>query len=87
MPTTGDFAINFMCGNANALKCTADQFFNFIGNNLYSPFIINFKLHSANDSSDPAFTPPDMKTYACWEAPDVSVKGVAFEDRGGERSL
>lgn len=87
VPTTGEFAINFMCGNVNALKCTADQFFNFIGNNPFSPFIINFKLHSANDSNNAEFTPPDMKTFSCWEAPDVSVKGAFDRDEGADRFI
>lgn len=74
VPTTGEFALNFMCGNVNALKCTSDQFFEFLGFNPFSPFRINFKLQGPNDTDPNGLTPPDMKTFACWEAPDVSLR-------------
>lgn len=72
MPTTGEYALNLMCGGKTAFTCSPKDFFEFLGNNPFSPFIINFTLHEANDT-DSGFTPPDQKAFACWEAPDVSV--------------
>lgn len=71
VPSSGDFALNFMC-SSNALQCTTEQFFEFLGNNPYSPFLIDFKLQAANETDPEGYVAPDMPAFACWEAPDVS---------------
>lgn len=71
VPSSGGFALNFMCPT-NALVCTTDQFFHFMGHNLYSPFPMDFILISANETDKNGFVPPEMPAYPCWEAPDVS---------------
>lgn len=73
VPSTGEFAVNFMCGNNVAPLCTTRQFYDFLGNNPQSPFLIDFKLHADNDT-DSEMTPPAMPTFPCWERPDVSCR-------------
>lgn len=73
VPATGEFALAFMCGEHTALQCTPEQFYEFLGDNTLSPFKIEYVLHPTNETDVTDYTPPEMPTYPCWVAPDVST--------------
>lgn len=73
VPSTGKLALDLMCGEWGAYKCTAKRWFTFMGDatsNLYVPFQITY-MNTSVPVGD--FTPFDPKVYSCGEAPDVSA--------------
>lgn len=72
VPSTGQLAIDLMCGSWGSRSCTAGRWFHFMGdmtNNPYVPFQINYK--NASGPIGP-FTPLDPGTTPCSMALSVS---------------
>lgn len=72
VPSSGDYAMAFLCGADGADSCTTDTLYQFLGHNSFAPFAIDYKIHDENNTF-PGYTPPKMKTIPCSEAVDVSA--------------
>lgn len=83
VPSTGNLALDLMCGEYGAADCSGQRWFKFMGTpdeneeNGYVPFRINYK---AQNSTDPVNTdsgkyiPKDPKMVPCYEKLNVSDK-------------
>lgn len=79
VPSTGQLAIDLMCGSWGSRSCTAKRWFDFMGdivNNPYTPFQINYKNTSVPVGS---YTPIDPGTTPCSVALSVSIIKFQFE--------
>lgn len=68
-PSTGQLALDLMCGHWGAAKCSAKRWFNSMGdvNNDYVPFQINYVIESIK-----GVTSLDPKIVPCNKSADVS---------------
>lgn len=74
VPSSGQLALDLMCGEWGALECTAKKWFHYMGDaedNGYVPFQINYKAQP-NTNPINGFIPHDPKIVPCYEALDVS---------------
>ncbi|XP_077294393.1 Niemann-Pick type C-1a isoform X2 [Arctopsyche grandis] len=65
MPSTGQFAMDIMCGSWGASRCTADRWFEYLGDakeNLYVPFQITYK---GVDGPVGNYTPVKLPVFPC----------------------
>lgn len=67
VPATGQLALDFMCGEYPAARCSANKWFNFMGDasGVYVPFQINYVQHADTSPTPDGYTPLNPKTYAC----------------------
>ncbi|KAF7992770.1 hypothetical protein HCN44_005114 [Aphidius gifuensis] len=68
VPSTGQYALDIMCGQWGASRCTADRWFFYMGdsaNNLYVPFQITYII---NDDKTGNFTPLNPGVTPCNKA-------------------
>lgn len=73
VPSTGQLALDIMCGEWGASRCTALKWFHFMGdaeNNIYVPFQITYKN---TDGPIGSFTPVDPVITPCSKALNVSI--------------
>lgn len=73
MPSTGQLALDLMCGAWASQKCTAKRWFDYMGEtegNLFVPFKINY---ISQNSTAPVngFKPLDSRIVPCNQAVDV----------------
>ncbi|XP_014102679.1 NPC intracellular cholesterol transporter 1 isoform X1 [Bactrocera oleae] len=69
VPSTGQKALDLMCGSYMAARCSPTKWFGYMGDhdtNPYVPFQINYIQH-ANSSASQGFTPLNSKTTPCNE--------------------
>lgn len=74
VPSTGQLALDLMCGSWGASKCNAQRWYNFLGtkeNNPYVPFQINYKYEDGKPLNE--FTPLNVSTTPCNKALNVSI--------------
>lgn len=75
MPSTGELALNFLCGGWGASQCTPQRMFDFMGTDYtqggYAPFRINYIAENSTDPVD-NIIPKDPKIYKCSEKINVS---------------
>lgn len=75
VPSTGLLALDLMCGDWGASRCSPTKWFTFMGDasgNLYVPFQITYK-HYPNSTKVNGFTPLDPRVVPCSEKLDVSI--------------
>lgn len=73
MPSTGQLALDIMCGEWGASRCTPLKWFHFMGdaeNNIYVPFQITYKN---TDEPIGPFIPVDPVITPCNKALNVSI--------------
>ncbi|XP_063702707.1 NPC intracellular cholesterol transporter 1 [Culicoides brevitarsis] len=64
-PSTGQLALDIMCGEWASLNCNPQRWFHYMGDmetNSYVPFQINYKLHGVN-STEPHMNPAIVPCY------------------------
>lgn len=69
-PSSGQLALDLMCGDWGASRCSPKRWFGFMGDaagNQFVPFQINY-----NTTAVDGFTPMDPKVVPCSESVDVS---------------
>lgn len=72
VPSTGTQALDVMCGNWGASRCTPYRWFEFMGTKSgYVPFQINYLNESSSDVD--GFNPMNATTISCGVAPTVST--------------
>jgi len=74
VPSTGQLALDLMCGEWGASRCTPSKWFYFMGdaeNNIYVPFQITYVN---TDKSIGSFVPLDPQITPCSKALNVSIR-------------
>lgn len=74
VPSTGQLALDIMCGEWGASRCSAKKWFSFMGTkegNSFVPFQINYIAHQNNNDS--TFVPLKPRVVPCSEKLDVST--------------
>lgn len=74
VPSTGQLALDIMCGSWGAAKCTAMRWFEYMGtasdSNAFVPFTIKFRNSTAKIVD--GFTPLNPNVIPCNQAANVS---------------
>lgn len=75
VPSTGQLALDLMCGEWGASRCSPTKWFKYMGdaeNNAYVPFQINYV---AQNGSQPVngYIPLDPRVTPCNESLDVNI--------------
>lgn len=73
-PSSGQMALDLMCGNFGAAKCSPMRWYGYMGDatdNPYVPFQINYRPHNTSAKVD-GFTPLNPRVVPCNESVDVS---------------
>ncbi|XP_021702839.1 Niemann-Pick C1 protein isoform X3 [Aedes aegypti] len=81
VPSTGQLALDLMCGEWGASRCSARKWFNYMGTkegNYYVPFQINYIAHQS--SNDSAFTPLKPRVVPCSEKLDDKTPACSCID-------
>ncbi|KAM7354023.1 Niemann-Pick type C-1a isoform 3-T3 [Cochliomyia hominivorax] len=67
VPSTGQLAMDIVCGNHGASRCSATKWFNYMGDsdNIYVPFQITYVQHENNSSFIDGYRPLDPPTVPC----------------------
>lgn len=77
VPSTGQLALDLMCGEYGASRCSSKKWFHYMGDmdtNPYVPFQINYVTDGLN-SVTKGFKPLDPKTVPCSSPLNVSIGG------------
>lgn len=72
-PSSGQLALDLMCGDWGAARCSATRWFSYMGNadgNVFIPFQINYRNHNSSATVD-GITPMDPRVVPCNESVDV----------------
>ncbi|KAL9927064.1 Niemann-Pick type C-1a isoform 3-T3 [Glossina fuscipes fuscipes] len=70
VPSTGQLAMDIVCGSHMAARCSATKWFTYMGDagaNIYVPFQINYIQHQNNTPSQNSYRPLDPKTVPCYK--------------------
>ncbi|XP_065080828.1 NPC intracellular cholesterol transporter 1 isoform X3 [Ochlerotatus camptorhynchus] len=81
VPATGQLALDIMCGEWGASRCSAKKWFNFMGTkdgNAFVPFQINYIAHQNN--SDSTFVPLKPRVVPCSEKLDNKTPACSCID-------
>lgn len=72
VPSLGQLALDVMCGDWGASRCTPERWFTFMGdaNNPYVPFQINY---IGTDAKVGPFSPMDPEVTPCSKALNVNI--------------
>lgn len=73
-PSSGQLALDLMCGDWGASRCSPMRWYTFMGDaegNSFVPFQINYRPHDSSAKVD-GFTPMDPRVVPCNESVDVS---------------
>lgn len=76
VPSTGQLAMDIMCGSWGAAKCTAMRWFNYMGTAVATNPFVPFNIHFMN-TSEPivnGFIPANPTVTPCNKAVNVSIK-------------
>lgn len=77
-PTTGQLAMDIICGEWGAAGCSPKRWFQFMGDvSAYVPFQITY-MPQPNIEPVDGYTPSDPKTTPCNQAVDVSPSHFTF---------
>lgn len=74
-PSSGQLALDLMCGDWGASRCSPKRWYGFMGDastNSFVPFQINYRPHTSSVKVD-GFTPMDPRVIPCSESVDVRV--------------
>lgn len=74
-PSSGQLALDLMCGDYGAARCSPMNWFSFMGNAEGSPFVpfqINYRPHNSTANVD-SFTPVNPRVVPCNESIDVRM--------------
>ena len=81
VPSTGQLALDIMCGAWGASRCSAAKWFFYMGDaadNFYVPFQITYLPQPDTSPLPNGITPHDPKIIPCHEAIDVSRATAHF---------
>lgn len=73
-PSSGQLALDLMCGDWGASRCSPMRWYSFMGDaagNSFVPFQINYRPHNSSAEVD-GFKPMDPRVVPCSESVDVS---------------
>jgi Niemann-Pick C1 protein len=73
VPSTGQLALDLMCGSWGSSKCSPTRWYTFMGDasgNPFVPFQINYRAHNSTLPIDNDLTPLDPKVVPCSESID-----------------
>lgn len=73
-PSSGQLALDLMCGDWGASRCSPMRWYSFMGDaagNSFVPFQINYRPHNSSAEVN-GFTPMDPRVVPCSESVDVS---------------
>lgn len=81
VPSTGQLALDLMCGSWGASKCSPTRWFGFMGDtgNPYVPFQINYLPQKSTDIVD-GMQPLNPKVIPCSQSIDVSKLFLAMKN-------
>ena len=67
VPSTGQLAMDIVCGDHGASRCSATKWFEYMGSssNIYVPFQITYVQHEDNSSYVDGYRPLDPPTVPC----------------------
>lgn len=74
-PSSGQLALDLMCGDWGASRCSPMRWYSFMGDaagNSFVPFQINYRPHNSSAEVD-GFKPMDPRVVPCSESVDVSL--------------
>lgn len=79
-PSSGQLALDLMCGDWGAARCTPKRWYEFLGDGSkeHVPFQINYITHQSTDEVD-GFRPLNPKIVRCNESVDVRSKWIAVK--------
>ncbi|XP_043485324.1 NPC intracellular cholesterol transporter 1 isoform X2 [Leptopilina heterotoma] len=79
VPSTGQLALDMMCGDWGASRCSAKRWFDFLGDasNIYVPFQITYKTVDHNEDG---FEPMDPKVTPCSQPLDSKSPACSCVD-------
>lgn len=80
VPATGQLALDIMCGDWGASRCSPSKWFFYMGDatdNYYVPFQINYLAQKSIDPINGYF-PLDPRVTPCNESLDVSIDKYMF---------
>lgn len=80
VPSTGQLALDLMCGSWGASKCSAERWFGYMGDskgNPFVPFQINYLPQKSPDIVDD-MKPLNPKVIPCSQSIDVSTFSLQF---------
>lgn len=79
VPSTGQRALDLMCGNWASRDCTDERWFTYMGDRDNEtpnvPFQINYVFHNNSDTVN-GFTPLNPRVVPCNESVDVSIPRI-----------
>ncbi|XP_055643175.1 NPC intracellular cholesterol transporter 1 isoform X2 [Toxorhynchites rutilus septentrionalis] len=82
VPSTGQLALDLMCGEWGASRCSAKKWFTYMGTkegNYYVPFQINYVTHETPDTED-RFQPLDPRVIPCSQQLDEKTPACSCID-------
>ncbi|XP_055386647.1 NPC intracellular cholesterol transporter 1 isoform X2 [Condylostylus longicornis] len=82
-PSTGKLALDIMCGDYGASRCSPTKWFHFMGDtdlNPFVPFQINYIAHAPNSTDDKTIIPHDPPTVPCNKALNIKKQACACID-------
>ncbi|XP_055682860.1 NPC intracellular cholesterol transporter 1 isoform X2 [Lutzomyia longipalpis] len=82
VPSTGQLALDLMCGEYGASRCSAKKWFHYMGDeegNTYVPFQINY-IGQADNRTVNGFTPLDPEVVPCYRGLNAKTPACACAD-------
>ncbi|XP_049279815.1 NPC intracellular cholesterol transporter 1 isoform X3 [Anopheles funestus] len=83
VPSTGQLALDLMCGDWGASRCSAKKWFYYMGdaeNNLYVPFQIDYVAHSSPNETIDGYLPWNPRIVPCNEKLDANTPACSCVD-------
>uniref|UniRef100_A0A182NUF5 SSD domain-containing protein n=1 Tax=Anopheles dirus TaxID=7168 RepID=A0A182NUF5_9DIPT len=83
VPSTGQLALDLMCGDWGASRCSAVKWFHYMGdaeNNLYVPFQIDYIAHSSANETIDGYLPWNPRIVPCNEKLDANTPACSCVD-------
>ncbi|XP_049532934.1 NPC intracellular cholesterol transporter 1 isoform X2 [Anopheles darlingi] len=83
VPSTGQLALDMMCGEWGASRCSASKWFFYMGdaaNNVYVPFQISYIAHGSPNETVDGFLPLDPRIVPCYEKLDKNTPACSCVD-------
>uniref|UniRef100_A0AAG5DBY3 SSD domain-containing protein n=1 Tax=Anopheles atroparvus TaxID=41427 RepID=A0AAG5DBY3_ANOAO len=83
VPSTGQLALDLMCGDWGASRCSPSKWFHYMGdaeNNLYVPFQIDYVAHSSLNETIDGYLPWNPRIVPCNEKLDLNTPACSCVD-------
>ncbi|XP_050076475.1 NPC intracellular cholesterol transporter 1 isoform X2 [Anopheles maculipalpis] len=83
VPSTGQLALDLMCGDWGASRCSPTKWFHYMGdaeNNLYVPFQIDYVAHSSSNETIDGYLPWNPRIVPCNEKLDANTPACSCVD-------